>query len=224
MRAPIPLLIAMASMALVAAGCAHGPVPAPEAPEEPAEVDAADPGAADGTEDAADVPFEVPRFERIDIGTTGLSAYLPKGFPTFDVADSPDGSRVHSGETGVGGFAFGCIALRLKDPLAPDEDTEALLTAYLDFLKTEFKITSAAGYGRGHTLDSEPAARGVIDFWVDKDGEHYALEGWVTPTHLAVLYIAGPKDYPNTNVQQMYLGGIRFTPATPASPVVPPAP
>lgn len=222
MRAPIALLIATASLAFVAAGCAHGPAPAPDG------VDSADPGAADGTADAADVaadvPFEVPRFERTDIGTTGLSAYLPKGFPPFDVADSPDGSRVHSGETGVGGFAFGCIALRLKDPLAPDEDTEALLTAYLDFLKTEFNITSAAGYGRGHTLDSEPAARGVIDFWVDKDGEHYALEGWVTPTHLAVLYVAGPKDYPNINVQQIYLGGIRFTPTTPPAPVVPPAP
>ena len=218
MHAPFSFLIATASLVSVAAGCAHAPAPASEAAE------SADPGAAPGDTGAADVPFEVPRFERTDVGTTGLSAYLPKGFPAFNVTDSPDGSRVHSGEIGVGGFAFGCIALRFKDPLAPDEDPEALLASYLDFLKAEFNITSAAGYGRGHTLESEPAARGIIDYWVDKNGEHYALEGWVTPTHLAVLYVVGPKDYPNINVQQLYLGGIRFAPTAPAAPVVPPAP
>lgn len=207
----------LASTALAwLSACAHSPAPAAAEPaSEAAAEPAADPasGGDAGNATAADVPFEVPLFEHVDIGSTGISAYLPKGFPAFDVADSPDGSRVHSGEIGVGGFAFGCIALRFKDPLAPEDDAEALLTSYLDFLKSEFHVTSAAGYGRGHTLDSEPRARGVIDYWVDKDGEHYEIEGWVTPTHLAVLYIAGSKDYPNINVQQLYLGGIRFAPA-----------
>lgn len=166
--------------------------------------------------DSASEPaeFTVPRFQRTNIGTTGLSAYLPPGFPELTAAPSEDGSQVHSGELEQGGFVYGVIGLRFAAPLEGDpESHEQLLVTYLDYLKSQLAVTGAAGYGLGHRLESEPSARGVIDYWQDALGRQYAIKGWVTPTHLAVLYIAGPTEYPVFNAQQLYLDGIRFSPA-----------
>lgn len=226
--------LAMLTVAASFAACAHSQPattsvvsvvdpaapPADGAPAEPAQTPGStppEPGTATAPT-AGEPNAPVPRLERVDIGKTGLSAYLPKGFPEFLTNNSPDGTVVHNAEIQVGDFAFGCIALRFKVPLGPDDDAEALLTDYLDFLKEQFHITQAAGYGHGHTIESEPSARGVIDFWVDKDGQHYAIGGWSTKAHLAVFYIAGPKDYPLINVQQAYFGGLRFQPVAPAAP------
>jgi hypothetical protein len=162
--------------------------------------------------DSAD--FAVPRFQRTNIGTTGLSAYLPPGFPELTVAPSEDGSEVHAGELEQGGFVYGVIGLRFAAPLEGDpESHEQLLITYLDFLKSQLGVTEAAGYGLGHGLESEPSARGVIDYWQDSSGRHYAIKGWVSQTHLAVLYVAGPTEYPVFSAQQLYLDGIRFSPA-----------
>lgn len=158
--------------------------------------------------------FKVPRLQRTNIGTTGLSAYLPVGFPEFAVAPSEDGSRVHTGELAQGGFVYGAIGLRFAAPLEDGpESWEQLLISYLDFLKAQLGVTGAAGYGLGHRLESEPSARGVIDYWEDASGTQYAIKGWVTQTHLAVLFIAGPAEYPVLTAQQLYLDGIRFSPA-----------
>lgn len=168
--------------------------------------------------DAAGEPdsgeFKVPRLQRTNIGTTGLSAYLPVGFAEFSVSASEDGSQVHTGELEQGGFVYGVIALRFAAPLDDDpESWEPLLISYLDYLKGQLGVTGAAGYGLGHRLDSEPSARGVIDYWEDSAGTQYAVKGWVNRTHLAVLFIAGPTEYPVFNAQQLILDGIRFSPA-----------
>jgi hypothetical protein len=121
---------------------------------------------------------------------------------------------VHTGELEQGGFVYGVIGLRFAAPLEADpESWEQLLITYLDFLKTQLGVTGAAGYGLGHRLVSEPSARGVIDYWEGSGGTQYAIKGWVTQTHLAVLFIAGPTEYPVFNAQQLYLDGIRFSPA-----------
>jgi hypothetical protein len=168
----------------------------------------------DSGSEPASAEFKVPRFQRTNIGTSGLSAYLPPGFPELTAAPSEDGSQVHAGELEQGGFVYGVIGLRFATPLDDDpESHEQLLVTYLDFLKTQLGVTEAAGYGLGHQLESEPSARGVIDYWKDASGRQLAIKGWVTQTHLAVLYIAGPTEYPVFNAQQIYLDGIRFSPA-----------
>lgn len=208
------LILGFVSSLVSACGTTRAPAAAPEAAEAataPGLAEAAT--AADREAATAEDKEPVPRFERVDLGTTGLSAYMPRGFPPFDVTTSQDGSTVHSGELRLGGFTFACIALRLKEPLGADDDREGMLVSYLDFLKTTFGVTQSAGYGRGHTVDSEPLARGVIDYWDDADKVHYAVKGWVTLTHLAVLMVYGPGDYPYLTAQQAYLDGIRFAPA-----------
>jgi len=206
MRSRLLLVLALPSLA-----CPSRPPTAEPAatngelqPEAAGEPDSGEPGSAE---------FSVPRFQRTNIGTTGLSAYLPPGSPEFDMSASEDGSQVHTGGLEQGGFVYGVIALRFATPLDDDPETwEQLLITYLDFLKGQLGVTGAAGYGPGHRLESEPSARGVIDFWEDSSGTKYAIKGWVTQTHLAVLYIAGPTEYPVFNAQQIYLDGIRFSP------------
>ncbi len=171
-------------------------------------------GETDAAGEPASAEFTIPRLARTNIGETGLSAYLPTDFPEFTASPSEDGSQVYTAELEQGGFVYGVIGLRFAAALEDDpESWEQLLIAYLDFLKGQIGVTGAAGYGLGHRLESEPSARGVIDYWEDASGTQYAVKGWITQTHLAVLYIAGPTEYPVLNAQQMILDGIRFSPA-----------
>jgi hypothetical protein len=205
MRSRLLLLLALPSLA-----CPSKPPTA-----EPAATGGEQPDAAGepGTAEPGSAEFSVPRFQRTNIGTTGLSAYLPPGFPEPTISASEDGSKVHTGELEQGGFVYGVIGLRFAAPLDADpESWEQLLIAYLDFMKSQLGVTGAAGYGLGHRLESEPSARGVLDYWEDSSGTKYAIKGWVTQTHLAVLFIAGPTEYPVFNAQQIYLDGIRFSP------------
>ena len=50
----------------------------------------------------------------------------------------------------------------------------------------------------------------MIDYWEDKDGDRWAVKGWVDANRLAVMYIYGKGDYPYLNAQQMFLDGFRF--------------
>lgn len=210
MRSRLLLVLVLPSLACPSKAPTVEPAPTggevqPESGGETPPVSAGEPGSAE---------FKVPRLQRTNIGTTGLSAYLPVGFPAFMTSASEDGSQVHTGGIEQGGFVYGAIALRFAAPLEADpESWEQLLVSYLDFLKAQLGVTGAAGYGLGHRLESEPSARGVIDYWEDASGTQYAIKGWVTQTHLAVLYIAGPTEYPVLNAQQLYLDGIRFSPA-----------
>jgi hypothetical protein len=209
-RAHLVALIALP----FAIGCSSHTTPAATAPTPPpaTTTDVAAPTPATPPPAASDDPsFTAPRFTRTPVGDSGIEAYLPPGFPTFDVAKSPDNSDVFTGDLEVGGFHYACIGVRFKDAIGDNgDDNEKVLIEYLDYLKGQFKVTQAAGYGRGHTTSSNPTARGVIDFWADADGTHYAVEGWVTKTHLVVLTIYGAKDYPSPTAQQVYLEGARL--------------
>lgn len=155
----------------------------------------------------------MPRLSKTVIGNSGCSAYLPEGFPEFEVSLSEDSSFVYVSEMEVGSFLFGCITVKLAEPFnetASGDDYENLLISYMGYLETAFNITSTAGVGRGHTLESTPGARGVIDYWEDESGNQFAVKGWANPNNLAVLYIVGAEEYPYFSLQQMYLDGFRF--------------
>lgn len=205
MRSRLPVLSVLLALPLLA--CPAKPSE-PVNPPETTLAEQPDPGPS------TDDEFAIPRLRRTNLGESGISAYLPSDFPLFTVTPSEDGSEVYTAEFAQGGFIYGCIAVRFAAPNegTPD-DYEGLLIAYLDFLQSQIGITGAAGYGRGHTLEGEANVRGVIDYWEDAQGTKYAVKGWVNGTHLAVLYIAGPSEYPVFNAQQMYLDGIRFSPA-----------
>lgn len=160
----------------------------------------------------SDSKVKVPRLSKMAIGESGCAAYFPEGMPEFELSKSEDGADVYTSEIDVDGFRFACIAVKFVEPFtdsSPDE-LEDLLINYMDYLKDNFGVTTSAGVGRGHTLESAPDARGVLDYWADADEIQYAVKGWITQRALGIMIIYGATEYPHFNVQQMYLDGFRF--------------
>lgn len=154
-----------------------------------------------------------PKFARYNISDSGCKIFLPAKPDPVTMDYSPDTSKVYTIEcldsTYKSFFHFGSIVVDLKDTLK-DGEVEDMLIAYLDYLKTAFNITEAAGYGKGHTLSTHPSAKGVIDFWKDKDGDEWSIKAWGDRHILFVMFIYGPKEYPNYNVKEVFFNGARF--------------
>lgn len=158
----------------------------------------------------ADAPK--PGLTKIVFGKMGYNASMPDGFTWSSTTTTPDSSLVYTGEKDVtNGFSFGAVAVRYSefDNSSPDELEEMLIT-YMDSLKKPWNITKASGYGRNQLMISDNKARGVIDYWTDKDGHEYALKGWISKYGLCVMYIKGPNIYPHTQVQTAYFDSFRF--------------
>jgi hypothetical protein len=154
---------------------------------------------------------EVPRIQKYAIGESGMNVYMPGDPGEFELTHSEDGSDVYTGEVSSNDFNFAVIAVKFAQPMdGSKEDLEALLTAYMDYLQAQFGIVESAGYGHGHTLDSDEDAYGVIDYWLDDEGSDWVVKGWVKEDYIAVLCIYGKGDYPYYSVQDMFLQGIRF--------------
>jgi hypothetical protein len=156
---------------------------------------------------------KAPRFTKTPVGDSGASVYLP-GLPVDQtVSYSPDSSKVYTMEaidTSQGAsYRFGVIVVNLNGVDLKDMEEE-MLTQYMDYLKDMFGVKQSAGYGKGHTLDTHPTAKGVLDYWLDAEETHWVVKGWAAESTLFVMFIYGPEDYPNVNVAQLYLNGARF--------------
>lgn len=71
-------------------------------------------------------------------------------------------------------------------------------------------LIAYTGSGIGHTLESNPIAKGYIDYWEDAEGDSWAVKACIDGNYLTVMYIAGDIDNMNFNLQQMFLNGFRF--------------
>ena len=155
----------------------------------------------------------VPRMQKTRIGHSSCMAYLPSKDTTcvMEEQSSPDGSKVYSMDVRYGGYSFSVIAVELKDlTLNQWEEKDQLLSSYLDYLKEEFQIRKAVGYGKGHRMEDDAQAAGMIDFWEDENGEQWAVKGWAGKNQLGILMLHGKKEYPYLSVQNMFLNGFRF--------------
>ena len=155
---------------------------------------------------------KVPRLSKMAIGQSGCAAYFPEGMPEFELSKSEDGADVYTSDMEVDGFRFACITVKFVEPFTDSspEELEELLIGYLEYLQSQFDIASSAGVGRGHTLESAPDARGVLDYWEDSEETQYAVKGWINQRALGIMLIYGESEYPHFNLQQMYLDGFRF--------------
>jgi hypothetical protein len=153
-----------------------------------------------------------PRMVKTPVSNSGCYAYFPKAEAElkFELSYSEDSAKVYTGEVVDGVHHFAVIVVKMNQKLSGKEEKENMLIGYLDYLKTSFEVKNAAGYGKGHQLESAPNSVGVIDYWVDADANKWAIKGWTDENILAVMMLYGPEDYPIFNVQKMFLDGFRF--------------
>ncbi len=152
----------------------------------------------------------VPRFNKHLIGSSKVSAYFPEESPIFEESYSPDSSIVITYESQLADHSFALVQVDFREQVTDSIDRENLLVMYLDYLKDNFGVIEAAGYGKGHRLESYPQVQGVIDYWRDMDGNDYSIKGWITSEHLTVFMLYGTGEYPYPTAQEMYFNGIRY--------------
>ncbi len=152
-------------------------------------------------------------FSKYPIGESTVQIYFPSQPDEVYVDYSPDSSMVYTTEctdssTGQD-FQFGAIVVNLQDEIE-EELQEDLLVSYMDYLKESFNIQSTAGYGKGHTLTTHESAKGIIDLWEDEDLQKWEVTGWIAENTIVVLFEYGPDEYPNKNVIEIFMKGVRF--------------
>lgn len=140
--------------------------------------------------------------------TTGCSVYSFCDL-TFSVTPSPDSSEVYLGECIKDSLVYGVVFVKLaKEAIATDFDVAIDLTiSYLDFLKSNLTITSAVGYGKGHTLRNNENIRGVVDYWEDQEKNNWKIKAWTDKTFICVLYAYSNKELPEQKIDA-FLNGL----------------
>ena len=101
---------------------------------------------------------------------------------------SQDSSVIYNGECVSGDVSYGIICVKLLRSIVEMQLAEDMLIAYMDYLKQSFGITKAAGYGKGHRLNSNELTRGVLDYWQDRENNNWKVKGWRDGKVIAVLY------------------------------------
>jgi hypothetical protein len=145
------------------------------------------------------------------IGKTGCSAYFYCDPGTFELSYSPDSSKVYTGECDNDGISYGVICIKMAAAIDNINDAEEVLISYLDYLKISFKISSSAGYGKGHRLKEREDTRGIIDYWIDDKKDNWKIKGWTDGKCIAVMYAYGKKqkELPETKLN-VFLDSFRL--------------
>ena len=146
--------------------------------------------------------------KKYSVGETGCNVY---GYCSmkFETALSDDSSTVYTGQCANENVDYGVICVKLLRPIGDLDDAESVMESYLEYLKGNFNITSAAGYGRGHVLNNNEQTRGILDYWKDKEKLNWKVKAWTDGTFIAVLYARSKKELPENKVN-IYLDGFRF--------------
>ncbi|MBI2730657.1 MAG: hypothetical protein HYX40_07900 [Sphingobacteriales bacterium] len=149
------------------------------------------------------------QLKKYPVAKTGCSVYMFCDPGNFETSYSEDSSKVITGECIKDGFSYGLIYVQLKEIIHSKEDAEGLLESYLNFLKGQFTIREAAGYGKGMHLKEREDIIGMIDYWQSEDNQHWSIQGWTDGKILTVLYVKGSEqaDY---NKQQLFFKGFLF--------------
>ena len=147
--------------------------------------------------------------KKYPIDVSGCSAYFYCNPGNFDLSYSPDSSKVYIGECSAEQNSYGVICVKFKEPVADINSAEKVLEAYLDFLKTNFKITTAAGYGKGHRLRGSEKIHGIIDYWKDEEKNNWKIKGWTNGDFIVIMYAYSKQELPETKVN-VFLDGIVF--------------
>ncbi|MEQ1677359.1 MAG: hypothetical protein ABL876_11690 [Chitinophagaceae bacterium] len=142
------------------------------------------------------------------VGNSGCSSYMFCA-AKFDMSKSQDSSVVYSGECINGDVGYGVICVKLLKPQNNLDMAEDLIIAYSDHLKESFDIVKSAGYGRGHHLNNNENTRGIIDYWEDKEQNHWKIQAWTDGRYIGFLYAYSKKELPEARIN-VFLNGFRI--------------
>lgn len=127
----------------------------------------------------------------------------------FERAYSSDSSKVFTGECNNDEVIYGVICVQLLHTLSDPERAEGLMISYTDFLKKTFKISKAAGYGKGHRLNNNETTRGILDYWEDEKGNKWKIKSWTDGRYIGFMYAYSKKELPEQKVN-VFLDGFRL--------------
>lgn len=147
--------------------------------------------------------------KKYEISKSGCSVYMYCAPERFEEAYSQDSSKVYTAECTMDNLTYGVICIQLLTPLKNMSEAEDMLIAYLDYLKTNFEIKSAVGYGRGNHLNNQEDTRGVVDYWKDGENNNWKVKAWTNGKFIGVLYVYSSKELSETKID-VFLNGFRF--------------
>jgi len=147
--------------------------------------------------------------KKYPISNSGCSLYMYCVPPRFDVDKSEDSSLVYTSECDKDRITYGVICVKLIDPTDDLSQAEELVIAYLNYLKLNFEIKKAVGYGKGHRLNNNENTRGVIDYWEDKEKNNWKVKAWTDGKIIGVLYAHSLQELPEIKVD-VFLNGFRL--------------
>ena len=142
------------------------------------------------------------------IGNSGCSVYTFCN-PVFEETYSEDSSKIFTGECEKDTVYYGVICVKLQTATSNLDVAEELVVSYLDFLKKNFEIASAAGYGKGNRLNSNENTRGVIDYWQDKKKNNWKVKGWTDGKFIGIVYVYTQLEVPESKAN-VFLNSFRF--------------
>ena len=147
--------------------------------------------------------------KKYDIANTGCAAYMYCAPGRFEEDYSEDSSRVYTAECEKDTVHYGIVCVRLFTPVNNLNKAEDLLASYLDFLKTNFRIKSAVGYGRGNHLNNREDTRGIVDYWKDDENNNWKVKAWTDGKFIGILYAYSAKELADTKVD-VFLNSFRL--------------
>lgn len=152
-------------------------------------------------------------WERFEIDDSRCWVLMPSE-PEWYFEYSQDSSYVWNGEVQQGNIFFGVICIEFSVPFNTDEfdEYELILIAedYLDYIKGEFSIISSSGYKHISWIDSETGGTGISDYWTDAEGDPWAIQCWIDPYNLAVLYIYSDPETDFSGYEEDYFNSFWF--------------
>ena len=118
----------------------------------------------------------------------------------YDVDKSEDSSLVYTGGCAVADITYGTICIKLLNPVADLTIAEDLVISYLDYLKLNFEIKKATGYGKGHYLNSNEKTRGILDYWEDASLNKWKIKAWTDGKFIGIMYAFSKKELPEMKI------------------------
>ena len=146
--------------------------------------------------------------KKYPISNSGCSLYIYCE-PKFSVEKSTDSSLVFTGECVKDDISYGVVCVKLLNPVSDLTMAEDLLISYLDYLKENFNIINAAGYGKGHRLNNKENTRGILDYWEDKDKDKWKIKAWTDGKYIGFIYAYSKKELPEAKVN-IFLDSFRL--------------